>query len=125
MEDLPESMFGYILFVDEDYGILGLPKFDNNPAYMGHFANDGANMPKRESELASYVLESNAIRNAMHQGISGDSHMVTVATCNIAAGDEIFVTYGPDYWREQPTFVDDDGESKDNESVCANGRGFG
>ena len=36
--------------------------------------------------------------------------MVTVATETIAKGDEIFVTYGPDYWRIQESFVSDDND---------------
>jgi len=95
---------GYVLFVSEDYGVLGLSALDEDPAYLGHFANDGGTMPVSERELSIYVLESSERSNAMHQGISGDAHMVTVATRDIKAGEEIFVTYGPEYWREQPSF---------------------
>lgn len=106
VNDLADSMFGYILFVDDDYGILGLADYDDNPNYLGHFANDGATtLPTCEADLAPYVLDSNSVRNAMHQGISGDCHMITVATRDIGKGEEIFVTYGPEYWREQPSFV--------------------
>ena len=76
-----------------------------DPSYLGHFANDGAaNPPRRESELAAYTIESANKANAMHKSCEG-CHMVTVATRDIKAGEEIFVTYGPEYWSEQSTFA--------------------
>jgi hypothetical protein len=141
LDDLDETLIsGYIVFVDEDYGVLGLPDYDDDTSYLGHFANDGATMPTREMELSSYMLESNERQNAMHRSIGvgdddvGGCHMITVATRNIKAGGEIFVTYGPEYWREQPSFTnnddDDDGTFEmmfpvDGKSAPSNGKGFG
>ena len=52
-----------------------------------------------EENIAAYVLTSIEIANAMHRSIDEEgSHIVTVATRDIQAGEEIFVTYGPDYW---------------------------
>ena len=51
-----------------------------------------------EENIAAYVLTSIEIANAMHRSVDEEgSHIVTVATRDIQAGDEIFVTYGPDY----------------------------
>lgn len=114
----------YVLSVDDAYSIMGLPSFDDNPAYYGHFANDGAGhmaLEKANSQnniqaalelgldtqggidvednIAAYVLKSCEVSNAMH--LPPDkalSHMVTVATRDILEGEEILVTYGPDYW---------------------------
>jgi hypothetical protein len=107
MVDLDDTvLLGYVLGVDDDHGILALPDLDQDPAYLGHFANDGGTLPTREAELSTYVIESDDRSNARHQGIAGDSHMVTIATRNICAGEEIFVTYGPEYWKEQSTYAD-------------------
>ena len=139
--------------IHEDWGIVALPElYDNNnnnsninpfdsssasasASYLGHFANDGViSPPLCESELAMYVIESNDISNAMHQECQ-DCHMVTIATKSIKAGDEIFVTYGPEYWSEQPLFGvavhDDDDEISEikttpsSSSTGGGGKGFG
>jgi len=123
----------YVLSVDDHYSVMGHPSLDDNPAYYGHFANDGAghlalekaNSPANiqaaielglavpgdddyddgdlgigvEDNIAAYVLKSLEMANAMHKSPDeGESHMVTVATRDIKEGEEIFVTYGPDYW---------------------------
>jgi hypothetical protein len=137
--------------IREDWGIVALPELydndDNNnnnnnndsfdsssassssaasssASYLGHFANDGIiSPPLCESELAMYVIESNDISNAMHQECQG-CHMVTISTKSIKAGDEIFVTYGPEYWSEQPSF----GDTKilpSSSSSAGGGKGFG
>jgi len=103
----------------ENVGIVGVPFLDQDPAYLGHFANDGAPsemIPVCEADCADYVLASNLAANAINEDIASESHMVTVATRDIAQGEEIFVTYGPDYWLEQqqqrqwqpPILVDDE-----------------
>ena len=99
--------------VRDDWGIVALPRLDPNhedTAYLGHLANDGVErLPNCESDLAPYVLQSSAMANAQHQCLQ-NSHMVTVATTDISKGTEVFVTYGPDYWRNQDSFVQDNEE---------------
>mmetsp|Transcript_27134 Transcript_27134/g.58082 ORF Transcript_27134/g.58082 Transcript_27134/m.58082 type:complete len:355 (+) Transcript_27134:324-1388(+) len=93
--------------IRDDWVISGLTEIfgENDPSYLGHFANDGAqNVPTSESELAAYVIESSDRANAMHQECEA-CHMVTVATRNLKAGEEIFVTYGPEYWKGKASFV--------------------
>ena len=72
-----------------------------DPSYLGHFANDGIQIPPTcETELAPYVIQSSNTANAVHQPCEG-CHMVTIATRDIHAREEIFVSYGPEYWIEQ------------------------
>jgi hypothetical protein len=109
--------------VSEEHAVVGLPSLDEDFAYAGHFANDGACPPRRESDIATYVLESNELSNAMHQSLMG-CHMVTVATRDIQEGEEILVTYGPEYWMEHfSDCCDDDYEIKSTQ--LGNGKGFG
>ena len=79
-------------------------------------------MPVAEVDLASYVIESNDLANAMHNDIGDGSHMVTVATRDIRKGEEIFVTYGPEYWMGQPSFGT---RARTSTSSLSAGRGFG
>ena len=125
-DEIQKFMIGYILQVTDDVAILGLPTLDENIAYAGHFANDGGRPPKRESQIAAYVLESNDLSNAMHISVE-DCHMATVATRDIKKDEEILVTYGPDYWMEQPSWTDDlDGpEEAGMEIRKGTGKGFG
>ena len=73
---------------------------------QGHFINDGACLEEgaerglpAEGAVERYLAASTARRNAENTDLDG-LHMVSVATCDIPAGDEIFVTYGTDYWLE-------------------------
>lgn len=116
----------YAVSVDDHYSVMGHPALDDDPAYYGHFANDGAghlafegpNSPSNlqaaielgldtnedglgiEMNIAAYVLKSLEVANAWHKSLADGSHVVTVATRDIDAGEEILVTYGPDYWLE-------------------------
>lgn len=108
IESSNPSLTHYALEVCDKYSIMGLPSLDSYPAYHGHFANDGAGhfATKKmdagtniETEIAAYVNQSIKSSNAKHENVDG-LHMVTVATKNIKEGDEIFVTYGFDYWLE-------------------------
>jgi hypothetical protein len=98
----------YAVAVCDTYSVMGMPTLDANPAYYGHFANDSAgHFATKEADrsvgiekgIAAYVLESVEASNAMHQGLD-DSHMITIATRDVKAGEEVLVTYGPDYWME-------------------------
>mmetsp|Transcript_22894 Transcript_22894/g.33794 ORF Transcript_22894/g.33794 Transcript_22894/m.33794 type:complete len:330 (-) Transcript_22894:145-1134(-) len=60
-----------------------------------------------EESISEYIYESLGASNAVQRPIFGSSndddedkvlHMVTVASRDIAKGEEIFMTYGPDYW---------------------------
>jgi hypothetical protein len=122
-EDI-DSLLGYIVHVNDDIGILALPSLDQDPAYLGHFANDGViTIPTTENDLPAYVVESEQKANAMHNDIDGGSHMATIATRDIAKGEEIFVSYGTEYWMEQPSFRYTDDDGVDDQS--SSGRGFG
>ena len=108
--------------IHDHWGIVAVPELfgDDDPTYLGHFANDGALYPPTcESELAAYVIESTDKANAMHQPCK-DCHMVTVATRDLKAGEEIYVTYGPDYWREQASFVPSLQHNDDDEGYDSN-----
>lgn len=103
------------------WSIVALPQLGyDNTSYLGHFANDGASAPTCPAELASYVLESQELNNAMHRSWSS-CHMVTIATKNIAKEDEIFVTYGAEYWMQHDGFENDGTPT----SQVSSGRGFG
>jgi len=108
-EDLP-PLTSYAATVDDVYSVMGMPILDNNPAYYSHFANDGAghiaiqtgvdDAARRgiEEIISSYVSESVELSNARHKPIADGLHLGTFASKDIKKGEEVMVTYGPDYW---------------------------
>lgn len=124
---------GYILQASDSFSIVGLPALDKDPAYLGHLANDGARPRCGASSIAEYVLNSNDRANAMHISWSDATHMVTVATRDIQPGEEVLVTYGPDYWMDHPLVHDVDVYGDDDDvfvssllsSPGGSGKGFG
>lgn len=100
----------YAVAVGPAYSAMGHPALDDDPAYHGHYANDGAGqleLPRPaagddagpEACIAEYVLASLEAANAMHHSVECNRlHVLTIATRDIQAGEEILVAYGPDYW---------------------------
>jgi hypothetical protein len=100
--DLSDELMGYLLHATDEFGVLGLPWLDDEPAYLGHFANDGAVMPTQAKDVDTYISESLAKANAKNEMIS--CHMVTIATRDISKGEEVLTSYGPDYWMDHSDF---------------------
>jgi len=102
----------YEVAVVDEYTAVGLAELGFvSAAYCGHYANDGASLGLDGSvnDAATYVLASQRTANAEHYALEG-LHAVTVTTRNIAAGDEILVSYGIDYWLERAARTADDFE---------------
>lgn len=98
----------YMLHARDDRGVMGLPSIDADAGYLGHFVNDGGRLLS-QGGFTDYLLESFESANARWDDVQDGSHMVLIATRDLVEGEEIFVTYGPEYWMEQPDFVDDGG----------------
>lgn len=108
-EDVP-PLTSYAASVDDVYSVMGMPVLDNDPAYFGHFANDGAGHIAIqtgvddaarigiEEIISSYVSKSVELSNAIHKPLADGLHLGTFASKNIKQGEEVMVTYGPDYW---------------------------
>mmetsp|Transcript_24585 Transcript_24585/g.37060 ORF Transcript_24585/g.37060 Transcript_24585/m.37060 type:complete len:341 (-) Transcript_24585:62-1084(-) len=108
-ENVP-PLTSYAASVDDVYSVMGMPILDNNPAYYSHFANDGAGHIAIqtgvddaarigiEEIISSYVSESVELSNALHKPIADGLHLGTFASKDIKKGEEVMVTYGPDYW---------------------------
>ena len=96
------DMEAYGLTVDMTYSIVGMPTLQDDPSYVGHLINDGAQLcglggPEIGMMLPAYLEQTKRRRNAGHRTLEG-CHTVTFATRDIAAGEELYVTYGATYW---------------------------
>jgi hypothetical protein len=118
----------YAVSVDDQYSVMGHPELDVNPAYSGHYANDGAGhlaleKPTSEANIAAalelgldteYSSDNTGVGGVEENIVAyvlksfevanakivelGGIHVAVVATRDIQADDEIMVTYGPDHW---------------------------
>lgn len=98
----------YLMYASDEIGLIGLPQLDQDPAYLGHFANDGVSeLPRTlEDTFTTYCEESLSRANAREQDILNGCHMVLMATRDIAKDEEIFLCYGPEYWMHQLGLTD-------------------
>ncbi|KAK1738827.1 hypothetical protein QTG54_010143 [Skeletonema marinoi] len=67
---------------------------------LRHIASNGVADAAEENRgnHISYVSESVELSNALHKPIAGGLHLGTFASKDIKKGEEVMVTYGPDYW---------------------------
>lgn len=86
----------YQYAINNTYSIIGMPEINNNPAYLGHICNDGAQghtIKDKEIYEKISVIKS----NAYYKNIC-DCMIAIVAFRDIKPGEEILVTYGHGYW---------------------------
>ena len=94
----------YQISEGDDFTLVGLPSLCDDPSYLGQFINDAekldvsGDVPPSQDDVSRYEAASEAGRNAEHTSLY--LHMATVATRDIPAGEEVFVSYGADYWIE-------------------------
>ena len=99
---------------------------DTSPYYWGHWADDAARLEPRASNARraekEYADASYAAANATHIMVANGIFVWTVATRNIAKGDEIFVTHGVNWWRSwnaMQAVADGDDKAHARSSVTA------
>lgn len=86
--------------INEDYSIFGNPKFSNDPSYLGHFINDGAKPNSNPKSHGIYLSVSKMTANCDFKLIGG-LHLAIITTKDIKKDDELFITYGLDWWKRQ------------------------
>jgi hypothetical protein len=91
----------YEIEVDSNFwptSLLGDPTKLDDIAYFGHMLNDGATCDCNEKGAkADYSIHSSRLRNAKQVCASG-CHAAIVITRDVAAGEELLLTYGASYW---------------------------
>lgn len=86
----------YELQASATISCVGDPRLGADPAYLGHFANDGSTCAV-PADVAQYDASSKTAANADHVNLEG-CQLATQATRPIEAGEEIFVSYGAGHW---------------------------
>jgi hypothetical protein len=92
----PEIGHRYMQFVAEDVAIVGNPAQATDEHYVAHLVNDGAKL-SRDDPRAERIYE---LVSATKANCTYDQDMLClVATKDIRAGEELFYSYGKQYWR--------------------------
>jgi hypothetical protein len=87
----------YQFDIDGHFALFGNPKLTDNPAYLGHMINDGVRVTDHPLSKLFYVPASAIKRNCEY--IVTDLFVVLVVTTRaIKKDEELFSTYGFEYW---------------------------
>jgi len=79
--------------------LIGDPTNTGDSAYLAHMANDAGMCARPGTAAQAYTIASEAAANVVLESISlSGCHHAMVATKGIAAGAEIFLSYGAGYW---------------------------
>lgn len=89
---------GFELKIGPKHSIVGDPLLTSDAAYLGHMANDGAILTKRDNEARELYSKTTVARHNAAFFVLEGSHFVAVATKRIRQDEEIFVSYGEGYW---------------------------
>lgn len=88
-----QAFDGGALFVDVN------PHQPLVPGWMGHLVNDGATVASTaEQSILEYYAASRAAKNCVHIPFGPSPMLVTITTRKVKKGQELFTTYGCNYW---------------------------
>ena len=94
------------LKIGPKHSIVADPLLTDDPAYIGHMANDAAMLTERTNAARErYSRTTVDLYNAAFFVMEG-SHFVTVAAKFISKNQEIFVSYGEGYWMSRSYSMD-------------------
>jgi hypothetical protein len=82
---------------DTPYHVIGHPDFHDNPTYIGHMINDSAKPMLARQSYEIYLRVSLARRNCEIR-VASNISIAVVAVKDIEPGEELFMTYGLQYW---------------------------
>ena len=94
--EIAATMNEYTYDLDPNYRIIGSPYFTKDTNYMGHVINDGAKSDSTESNKV-YLTISSLKSNCTFYHLK-DLHVAIIATKNIKKDEELYITYGVEYW---------------------------
>jgi hypothetical protein len=97
-----ERVKDYELYASAQISAVGDPTRRDDPAYMGHFCNDGSTC-KTPERVAAYRSESAAAANA-EAVLVENCHFALEATKAIREGEEVLRSYGEGYWLARAGF---------------------
>ena len=87
--------------ISDYYSITGHPQLDKDPSYTGHLINDRYVCDFKKITPSVYLELSAKKTNAIFKNLKNNTHVSVIARRDIIPGEEIFVTYGIEYWSGQ------------------------
>lgn len=90
----------YKMIVNKYYSIIGNPEDFNSCSYLAHIANDGEKLNKDLGKGCETLYLINSLLKCNSRLFSIlDCHVALIALKDIKNGEEIFCTYGINYWK--------------------------
>lgn len=87
----------YKFDIDDRWIVYGDPSFTDDASYLGHLINDGAKPNDNPKSIQIYCKISKVKANCDFRDLKS-LHLAIVATKDISAGEELFISYGVRYW---------------------------
>mmetsp|Transcript_29414 Transcript_29414/g.62451 ORF Transcript_29414/g.62451 Transcript_29414/m.62451 type:complete len:271 (+) Transcript_29414:56-868(+) len=89
---------GYEIKIRDTHSMVGDPNLADYAAYLGHMINDGAALLSKNNACRTEYSRDTANRHNAELIVIEECHYAVIASKNIAKGEEIFISYGEDYW---------------------------
>lgn len=95
-----QRAWSYSVRISALRAVVGDPTATDDDAYLAHMANDFASCTEAdETSTTVYTSSSEAAANVgLDSATTNGCHVVMVATKHIREGEEIFLSYGSNYW---------------------------
>jgi hypothetical protein len=89
---------GYEVKVRDTHSIVADPNLTHDAAYLGHMANDACALLGRSNACRTAYSQETANRHNAELYLIEGCHYAAIASKNVTKGEEIFVSYGENYW---------------------------
>lgn len=98
---LPEPDKQYHIRTSSSLSFIGCPDLWEHPWFLGHMLNDSCNLEGlKKRNVAGWLLHYNrtARPTTNTRFIIHEDHIYVVTTRDVKKDEELFISYGPDYW---------------------------
>lgn len=83
--------------INQNQVISGSPLLTNDVCYLGHMINDSCR-PNSNLSLQEYKQKSIQGANCEFKFLARNLHVGILTVCKVQKDEELFISYGPDYW---------------------------
>ncbi len=94
-----KNIASYRFELGEDITIAGHPKCIDDTKYLGHMINDRFKPDNNKITPDHYLQMSMARMNCCFYPLKSGLHVAIVTCKDIAKGEELFISYGMNYWK--------------------------
>ena len=93
--------FDYCIHLNKNIIAIGDPNIKDNPAYFGHYINDGFKLKDGNIDIYNKISQKRANCKIEVLNVDIPLYIQIIATADIKIGEEILLHYGVEYWRDK------------------------